>query len=104
MRKKPLNEDKVQAMIASDPDAPEATDAQLAQAMPFSEAFPALAEKMRKNVGGRPKSDNPKVAVSLRLDQEIVARFKASGPGWQTRMNDALRDAAGLRGRTITSN
>ena len=34
--------------------------------------------------------------VSLRLDQEIVARFKASGPGWQTRMNDALREAVGL--------
>ncbi|WP_267897132.1 BrnA antitoxin family protein [Thalassococcus profundi] len=36
------------------------------------------------------------MAVSLRLDPEIVARFKASGPGWQTRMNDALREAAGL--------
>jgi uncharacterized protein (DUF4415 family) len=96
MTRKHLSEDQIQRMIASDPDAPEATDEQLAQAKPFSEAFPALADAMRKNVGGRPKSDNPKVAVSLRLDQEIVARFKASGPGWQTRMNDALRDAAGL--------
>lgn len=96
MTRKHLTEDQIQRMIASDPDAPEATDEQLAQAKPFSEAFPALADAMRKNVGGRPKSDNPKVAVSLRLDQEIVARFKASGPGWQTRMNDALRDAAGL--------
>ena len=51
---------------------------------------------MRKNAGGRPKADNPKVAVSLRLDQDVVARFKASGPGWQTRMNRALREAAGL--------
>lgn len=91
-----LTEDQIQRMIASDPDAPEATDEQLAQAKPFGEAFPALADAMRKNVGGRPKLDNPKVAVSLRLDHEIVARFKASGPGWQTRMNDALRDAAGL--------
>jgi uncharacterized protein (DUF4415 family) len=96
MTRKHLTEDQIQRMIASDPDAPEATDEQLAQAKPFSEAFPALADAMRKNVGGRPKLDNPKVAVSLRLDQEIVARFKASGPGWQTRMNDALRDAAGL--------
>lgn len=96
MTRKHLTEDQIQRMIASDPDAPEATDEQLAQAKPFSAAFPALADAMRKNVGGRPKSDNPKVAVSLRLDQEIVARFKASGPGWQTRMNDALRDAAGL--------
>lgn len=91
-----LTEEQVQRMIASDPDAPEATDEQLSRAKPFDQVFPALADAMRKNVGGRPKSENPKVAVSLRLDQEIVARFKASGPGWQTRMNDALRDAAGL--------
>ncbi len=96
MTKKPISEAKVQAMIASDPDAPEATDAQLAQAKPFSEAFPALAENMRKNLGGRPKAENPKVAVSLRLDSEVVSRFKAEGPGWQTRMNEALRQAAGL--------
>lgn len=96
MTRKRLTEDQIQRMIASDPDAPEATDEQLAQAKPFSEAFPALADAMRKNVGGRPRLDNPKVAVSLRLDQEIVARFKASGPGWQTRMNYALRDAARL--------
>ncbi len=96
MTGKHLTEDQIQRMIASDPDAPEATDEQLAQAKPFTEAFPSLAEAMRKNVGGRPKADNPKVAVSLRLDQDIVAQFKASGPGWQTRMNDALRHAAGL--------
>ena len=96
MTKKPISEAKVQAMIASDPDAPEATDAQLAQAKSFGEAFPALAEKMRKNLGGRPKAQHPKVAVSLRLDPEVVSRFKAEGPGWQTRMNEALRQAAGL--------
>ena len=96
MTRKHLTEDQIQRMIASDLDAPEATDEQLAQAKPFGEAFPALADAMRKNVGGRPKSENPKVAVSLRLDQEIVARFKATGPGWQTRMNEALREAAGL--------
>lgn len=83
-------------MIASDPDAPEATEAQRAQAKPFAEAFPALAETMRKSAGGRPKAENPKVAVSLRLDPEVVARFKAQGAGWQTRMNEALRQAAGL--------
>ena len=96
MTMKHLTEDQIQRMIASDPDAPEATDEQLAQAKPFDEVFPVLADAMRKNVGGRPKSENPKVSVSLRLDQEIVARFKASGPGWQTRMNNALREAVGL--------
>ena len=96
MTQKHLTEDQIQRMIASDPDAPEATDEQLSQAKPFTDVFPALADTMRKNVGGRPKSENPKVAVSLRLDQEIVARFKAAGPGWQTRMNKALREAVGL--------
>lgn len=96
MTRKHLTEDQIQRMIASDPDAPEATDEQIAQARPFGEAFPALSDAMRKNAGGRPKAENPKVAVSLRLDQDVVARFKASGPGWQTRMNSALRDAAGL--------
>ncbi len=91
-----LTEEQIQRMIASDPDAPEATEEQLSKAKPFDKTFPALADAMRKNVGGRPKSPNPKVAVSLRLDQEVVARFKSTGPGWQTRVNNALRDAAGL--------
>lgn len=91
-----LSEDQIKRMIASDPDAPEATDAQLAQAKPFAEVFPALAEALRKSVGGRPRLENPKVAVSLRLDREVVEQFKATGSGWQTRMNSALRQAAGL--------
>lgn len=96
MIKKHLTEDQIQRMIASDPDAPEATEAQIAQARPFTEAFPALSDALRGNRGGRPKAENPKVAVSLRLDQDVVVRFKASGPGWQTRINRALREAAGL--------
>jgi uncharacterized protein (DUF4415 family) len=87
-------EARIQAMIASDPDAPEATDEQIAQAKPFAEAFPALAETIRK--GGRPRSDRPKLAVSIRLDQEVVERFKAAGPGWQSRVNEALRHVVGL--------
>lgn len=41
---------------------------------------------------GRPKTDNPKVALTVRYDADIVAAFKATGKGWQTRMNHALRD------------
>ena len=41
---------------------------------------------------GRPKSDNPKVALTVRYDADVIAAFKASGSGWQTRMNQALRD------------
>lgn len=57
-----------QRIIASDPEAPEATDNQLAQARPFVEAFSALADAMRRNMGGRPKAENPSIAVSLHLD------------------------------------
>ncbi len=85
-----------QGLILPEGQYPITTDAQLAQAKPFTEAFPALAEKMRKSAAGRQKLENPKVAVSLRLDPEVVARFKADSPGWQTRINEALRHAAGL--------
>ena len=45
---------------------------------------------------GRPRSANKKLPVMLRLDPDVVERFKADGEGWQTRMNDALRKAVGL--------
>jgi uncharacterized protein (DUF4415 family) len=45
---------------------------------------------------GRPKAEAPKQAVSLRLDPEVVEWFRATGAGWQTRINDTLRKAAGL--------
>jgi uncharacterized protein (DUF4415 family) len=45
---------------------------------------------------GRPPSANPKTSVTIRVDSDILSRFKAGGPGWQTRMNAALRKAAGL--------
>lgn len=45
---------------------------------------------------GRPKSAAPKQAVSLRLSPEVIAHFKAGGPGWQTRIDEALRKLVGL--------
>jgi uncharacterized protein (DUF4415 family) len=86
------DEAEIEAMIASDPDAPEATDEQLAAARPFSEAYPALAKKMRR-AAGRPKLDEPKVPVSIRLDAEVLRKWKATGPGWQSRINEALKTA-----------
>ena len=49
----------------------------------------ALAER-RRRLGGRPRGSD-KEQVSLRLDKDILARFRADGPGWQTRINEALR-------------
>jgi len=45
---------------------------------------------------GRPKAANPKEAVNIRLDAEVLEHFRKSGPGWQTRINDALRKVVGL--------
>ena len=45
---------------------------------------------------GRPKADQPKQQVTLRLDQAVLDGFRSAGPGWQSRINDALRKALGL--------
>jgi uncharacterized protein (DUF4415 family) len=46
---------------------------------------------------GRPPSENPKQAIKLRIDADVVEYFRATGPGWQTRINEALRRAAKLK-------
>ncbi len=48
---------------------------------------------------GRPKKANAKVSVHLRLSPEVIAHFRARGPGWQTRIDEALRRAAKLGAR-----
>jgi uncharacterized protein (DUF4415 family) len=45
---------------------------------------------------GRPKSQSPKEHVNLRLDPDVLAHFRAGGPGWQSRINATLRQAAKL--------
>jgi uncharacterized protein (DUF4415 family) len=44
----------------------------------------------------KPEPVSSKEAVSLRLDADILAFFRATGPDWQSRVNEALRKAAGL--------
>ena len=46
---------------------------------------------------GRPRKAAPKQAVSLRLDPEVLRHFRDGGPGWQSRINAALRKVARLR-------
>ena len=46
---------------------------------------------------GRPRKAMPKQAVSLRLDPDVLDYFRAGGPGWQSRINAALRKVAGLQ-------
>ncbi len=65
---------------------------------PVVKASPPEPPKAKaKAKRGRPKSDNPKRQITLRLDAEIVEHFKGSGRGWQTRINGALREAVGLK-------
>lgn len=79
-------------------DSPELTDEQLATARPFRKAHPELLDRMQEEEArrGRPPSDNPKTAVSIRLDSDLLERLKADGSGWQTRVNALLREAMGL--------
>jgi uncharacterized protein (DUF4415 family) len=64
--------------IAADPDTFEVS----------AEAF-----RQMKPLGarGRPRLASPKVLVSIRYDADVIERFRATGEGWQTRMNDVLR-------------
>lgn len=59
-------------------------------------AAPAMVDVQRKNQGGRPPVEDPKVAISIRLDQDIIAKLKEGGEGWQSRLNATLRVALGL--------
>lgn len=57
-------------------ELPEVTEEMLARA------------KIKK--GGRPVSDNPRKLITIRLPADVIARWKATGPGWQTRMAERL--------------
>ena len=57
-------------------DLPELTDEMLGRAI--------------VNKGGRPRAPNPRQLISLRLPPEVIERWRASGPGWQTRMAERL--------------
>lgn len=62
--------------------------AQDPEAAAQNQAIGALLERRR----GRPVVGEPKTAISLRVPDSVLAAFKATGPGWQTRMTDALAD------------
>jgi uncharacterized protein (DUF4415 family) len=74
--------------------APDPDDAPKLDRAWFEEADAYVGDRLVRR--GRPPSAAPKRAVSLRLDPEVVEAFQREGPGWQTRMNAALRKAAGL--------
>lgn len=73
----------INAAARRDPDAKSLTDAQ----------WKAAAPTIRK---GRPPKESPKVAVKLRLDPDVLSVLRATGAGWQTRVNTILRERFAL--------
>lgn len=87
-------EAEIQAGIAQDPDNPEITAEQFARMRPAAEVLPPALYAALTRPRGRPKAEVTKVPVTIRLDRDVVEAFKATGEGWQTRMNDTLKRAA----------
>jgi len=88
---------RIQAGIDADPENPELDDAWFARARPAHEMLPEIfgaevAARMLKP-RGRPRLDAPKQATTIRLSPQVLAAFKATGRGWQTRIDALLREA-----------
>ena len=76
-----VEEDKLVLVAAkSDPDAQPLTAKQLKEMVPLRKLL------------GRPKSERRKVLLSVRYSPEVIAFFKSTGEGWQSRMDGVLRD------------
>ena len=78
---------EITAAALSDPDAQPLTDEELAQFVPI------------KVLLGRPPKASPKQLVSVRFNPDVIAWFKSTGRGWQTRMDSVLVDYVSQRGR-----
>jgi len=79
-----------------DDENPEWTTAEMSSALPAREVLPQLfgrdAAAAMLRPRGRPPAVTVKERTTIRLSAEVMAAFKASGKGWQTRVDDALKD------------
>ena len=83
-----VEEDRaITAAAKTDPDARPLTPKQLQAMVPL------------KSVRGRPKSENKKLLVSVRYSPEVVAYFKSTGEGWQSRMDGVLQQYVARQSR-----
>lgn len=81
--------------IKADPDTRELDDKWFRKARPASETHPQVVDRYRRTRG---KQKAPtKERITIRLDADIAAHFRAGGPGWQSRLNNILRDAIAQR-------
>ena len=79
----------------ADRDNPEWRREDFRKARPAADVLPGLvgeqaASELLKPKRGRPPADNPRRLISLRLPEEVIAKWRATGPGWQTRMVEHL--------------
>ncbi|MDD5027907.1 MAG: hypothetical protein AUJ20_10445 [Comamonadaceae bacterium CG1_02_60_18] len=89
----PEEEAQINAGIAADPDTFELDDAWFARAKPASEFFsPEVYAQLCAMRQRGPKDKPLKVPTTIRFDADVLAALKASGKGWQTRVNAAMRD------------
>lgn len=72
----------------TDSDNPEWTEADFKRA----KSMDALPASLRSKLRGRPPAETTKERITIRLSPEVVEQFRASGPGWQTRIDAALKD------------
>jgi len=84
----PAEDRKIRAAAKTDPDAQPLTEKQLRAMVPL------------RALRGRPKSENPKLLVSVRYSREVVEYFKSTGAGWQSRMDSVLRAYVSRRSRS----
>lgn len=78
-----------------DDDNPEWTAKDFSKARPASEVLPEIFPKVVADVmlkRGRPRKEVTKAPVNIRLSPDVVAAFRATGRGWQTRVDEALKD------------
>ena len=79
-----------------DPDNPFWTAEDFARARRPEDVLPPdVLSQFRKHRG--PQKAPTKVAISIRLSSDVLAHFKKAGPGWQSRIDTALRKVAGLK-------
>ena len=82
------------AAAEADPDNPPITEEQWRRMRPAYLVRPELVARQLRRERGRPKSEMTKQQVTLRIDRDVLDKFRATGAGWQSRINKALRKAA----------
>lgn len=91
MSKKPEKPPHISQKDWDEANIPEWTDADFERAKPFKEVFPKQYKTWKKM--GRPPVETPKVHIGFRLAADVVKGIKATGRGYNARVEQVLRDA-----------